>query len=157
VERKTSSRRPALLALVAVGAAAVAAGLVSRRGPTHPVLTVSDAAPNAAGSHPPPVPALPLPPPHKVHLSISSDPAGARVLDADGEVRGRTPLELDIPAAPRPLQLRLEKTGYKPARVSLEGDQDGSVDVELVRPAPPPPRPHPHVRPPPPVDEPAKL
>jgi serine/threonine protein kinase len=149
-------RRSALIALVTVGAVAAVAGVVWRKTPPpHPVV---DAA--VVPALPPP-PSAPMAPPAQpavrtVQLSIASDPAGARVVDAaDGRVRGQTPLELRLPAATVPLELRLEKDGYRPSRLSMKRDVDRAVTVDLTpRPSP---RPVHHPRPRPEIEEPAKL
>jgi len=107
---------------------------------------------------PPPPPAAPPPILRNVRLSISSEPDGARVLDVDGQVRGRTPLSFEVPAAARTLELRVEKAGYLAGKVSLDCRADRVVTVELA----PLPRPRHRTRPAPsgtttPIDEPAKL
>jgi formylglycine-generating enzyme required for sulfatase activity len=59
----------------------------------------------------------PPPPPRPAILSVSSDPAGARV-SLDGSDRGETPLELRVEPG-RPHTLRLAKTGYADAEIQL--------------------------------------
>jgi hypothetical protein len=125
------------------------------------------AVPDATALPPLPPPAPPTPPPvapaRTVHLTITSRPAGARVVDlADGQVRGVTPIELTVPASDQPLALRLEKEGYRPSRLAVPRQGDRTVSGELA-PRPPPPHPR-HPKDPkqpktvrPEIEEPAKL
>jgi serine/threonine protein kinase len=149
-------RRPAALLMV-IAVLAMAAGLALYRWRSRP----ADLAAAPVAAAPPPAPAAPHPPSpivRNVRLSISSEPDGARVLDVDGQVRGRTPLSFEVPTAPRTLELRVEKAGYLAGKVSLDCRADRVVTVELA----PLPRPR-HRRPShsgtttPPIDEPAKL
>jgi serine/threonine-protein kinase len=149
IETPSRARRPALAALLLVAAGAVTAGVLWRKAPPPVVTVTADAAVVVAAPAPPPPP-----PVRKVHLGIASEPAGARVVDvADGQVRGRTPLDIEVPAADSALEVRLEKQGYKPARLSLPRATDRSVTVELTA----MPRPHHHPAKVPQVEEPAKL
>jgi hypothetical protein len=85
-------------------------------------------------------PAAP-PPPAKVHVSLTSEPSGAKVILA-GKVVGTTPYELDLDPAEGKLAYGLTLEGHELARVDLPADKGGSQTVKLERtPAPPPPKP----------------
>ncbi|HSS37398.1 MAG TPA: protein kinase, partial [Polyangia bacterium] len=96
-------------------------------------------------------PATP-PAPAEVTLVVESEPSGARVVGADDQVLGATPLTLTRPAKGPGLNLRVEKDGYVTVSrtVSLVRDETLSVTLERKpRPASKPKRPA--------VDEPARL
>ncbi len=83
---------------------------------------------------------------------VESEPSGAKVIGADDQVLGATPLTLTRPAKGPSLSLRLEKDGYIPVTrtVSLVRDETLSLTLERKpKPASKPKRPA--------VDEPARL
>jgi len=83
------------------------------------------------------------PPPPGRRVTLTSDPAGATVFDAqDGQELGRTPLVLDLAAsAPRHVVLRLQ--GYKTRQVRLEGNTAAPIRLEPTPVHPPAHRPRP--------------
>jgi len=90
--------------------------------------------------------------PADVTLVVESEPAGAKVIGADDQVLGATPLTLTRPARGPGLSLRVEKDGYVTVSrtVSLVRDETLSITLERKpRPASKPRRPA--------VDEPARL
>jgi hypothetical protein len=90
--------------------------------------------------------------PAEVTLVVESEPSGARVVGADDQVLGATPLTLTRPAKGPGLSLRVEKDGYVTVSrtVSLVRDETLSITLERKpRPASKPKRPA--------VDEPARL
>jgi len=62
-------------------------------------------------------------------FTISSSPSGANVL-LDGELRGRTPLQMEPPRAPAVLEL--QKPGYLPWRTTLDPETATSKMVTLT-------------------------
>jgi hypothetical protein len=92
------------------------------------------------------------PAPAEVTLVVESEPSGAKVVGADEQVLGATPLTLTRPAKGPGLSLRIEKDGYVTVSrtVSLVRDETLSITLERKpRPASKPRRPA--------VDEPARL
>jgi TonB family protein len=119
---------------------------------TAPVTLAAAALPNAepttvAVAAPPPVAAAlmtqPAPPSPLVVLSITSEPAGARVI-VGRTARGRTPTRVEV--APGTWAVAIEKDGFKPWRREVRasgGAQDVRAALEpvppKVKPAPPTP------------------
>jgi hypothetical protein len=86
------------------------------------------AAPVAAPTPPPP------PPPARVTLRIESRPSGAVVRSAsDRTVLGNTPLEMSLPKADVPLQIVVEKDGFKPREESISQARDSNLTVPLAK------------------------
>lgn len=64
---------------------------------------------------------------HGFAISVSSSPAGARVL-VDGDEKGETPLAASVDCEPgREVQVRIEKAGYRAQRRSLRCRADALV------------------------------
>jgi serine/threonine protein kinase len=143
------------------GGGAVATGPDDRSGTTSkpatttpaplpkPPTTATPAPASATTLAPKPVPAV-----KKVTLKLTSDPAGARVVDDNGdEVLGETPLVLTRPTGGA-LKVRFEKEGYGPATRTISLDSDHTIELDLD----PKPKPKAHKpRPPRESNEPAKL
>jgi serine/threonine-protein kinase len=90
--------------------------------------------------------------PADITLVVESEPSGAKVVSADDQVLGATPLTLTRPAKGPGLSLRIEKDGYVTVSrtVSLVRDETLSITLERKpKPASKPRRPA--------VDEPARL
>jgi hypothetical protein len=83
--------------------------------------------------------------PQTAALFVQSDPVGAEIL-IDGQVRGKTPLRLDLPAGQHLLELRKDRVSRKLPLVLAAGAQ-ASQYIEL-RPSEPEPRPGPTAAPP---------
>jgi hypothetical protein len=117
-----------------------------------PVTTAPTTTPVASTTPPPkPVPAV-----TKVTLRLTSDPAGARVVDDNGdEVLGTTPLVLTRPTGGA-LKIRFEKEGYGPATRTISLDSDHTIELDLDPKPKPKAKPH-HPREPRESNEPAKL
>ena len=83
----------------------------------------------------------PSPPerPDLVQWTIDSEPAGAEVLDATGQVLGQTPLKLSRPRKVAVETLSLRREGYAEQRVPLDGSHDDGRVVVLTALAKPPP------------------
>ncbi len=103
----------------------------------------------------PSTPAKPVTPPAaaaEVTLVVESEPSGAKVLGADNQVLGATPLTLTRPARGPGLTLRVEKDGYVTVSRSVSLVRDETLSLTLERkpkPASKPKRPA--------IDEPARL
>jgi serine/threonine protein kinase len=95
----------------------------------------------------------------RVLLHVNSEPGGARVLRDNGDVLGTTPLTLEEERGSGAIELRLEKEGWKPARLTLRPERDAAETVKLVAaPQTRKPRPkQPHGGAGPGNEEPAKL
>jgi serine/threonine-protein kinase len=110
--------------------------------PSRPPMPVSaapvpaSAAPVPASAAPTAAPATAAPPTAVLarELQIRSVPAGATVL-VGGEVRGRTPLQLPLPAGGPPLRLELRRPGYE-SRTFMVGPDDPDVLQTTLRPLP---------------------
>ena len=77
--------------------------------------------------------------PDLVQWTIDSEPAGAEVLDATGQVLGQTPLKLSRPRKVAVETLSLRREGYAEQRVPLDGSHDDGRVVVLTALAKPPP------------------
>jgi len=81
----------------------------------------------------PPAPPRPIPADLKTVVRLTSDPPGARVLNAsDRTVLGTTPFEQRVDRSDRPLDLLIEKRGFRPesVRVTLDGDFEKSITLQ---------------------------
>ncbi len=155
-------------AVVALTAAAGAGAVLVARPPVAPG---SAAAPPVATAPPQPnvVPLQPAPvaaPEQMVKVALGTRPPGAQVVRAsDGALLGTTPWLQGFPAGGDPIEVRLEKPGFRPAVRVLSFEQDLEEVVPLVRrrkwlprretPVPAPPQPEPVLEEP--EEEPAKL
>ena len=72
-------------------------------------------------------------PPLIVHWHIDSEPRGAQVLDASGQVHGITPLSVELPSSPGLTRFSIRLDGYVDSSVSLDGSRDDSPKVFLRR------------------------
>ena len=73
--------------------------------------------------------------PKRVKVRISSDPEGARVVDADGAVFGLTPVEVELPAV-GVVRVTLNKDGYDDRELSLDPEKSLMWAVALAKSAP---------------------
>lgn len=132
--------------LLAGGAVVLVYWLVTRPRPLPPGEPVQQ--PAVVTPRPEPAPS-PEPTPRKGTLSISSQPAGARVI-LDGQPTGRTtPTEVGDLDRARPHTVKLALRGHKPwsKRVVFGDMQMVALDAQLTRrPKRPRPRPHPKPR-----------
>jgi hypothetical protein len=106
--------------------------------------------PAAAPDEPPAAPAPPAPaadpkaptapagkpgkPPTQgsVNIQVESNPAGAAVYVADKKV-GLTPVIIKTPVGSSEINVRLEKSGYRPRLMTLRPDEDTKISVQLAR------------------------
>jgi eukaryotic-like serine/threonine-protein kinase len=148
VERRPRSRSGLKLGLVAVGVLA-AAGLAVFSGAFR--TTVGSLAVHAPAAPTPAAPAAPAPTPaaptaattapavaaapsSQVAISISSDPPGATVYDANGERSlGVTPVVLSLPRGTEPVLFRVSKPGHVEGQLRLVPDSDRPAVVSLAR------------------------
>jgi serine/threonine-protein kinase len=145
--------------LVAAGVAVVALGggaffLLGGSKPEPAPVVAAKPAP-AANPTPDPAPkAAPPAAPTKVTVRLASDPAGAKVFEAQGgALLGTTPVSLTRPRGPA-FKVRLERDGYLSATREVPLDEDQSLEFALEhKPTPSKPKAHkaPH------DDGPAKL
>lgn len=99
-----------------------------------------DAGPTAAKAAPaaPPVAAAAPPKPGKppaqgsVNIQVESNPAGATVFVADKKV-GVTPVIIKSPVGTGEINVRLEKSGYRPRLMTLRPDEDTKISVQLAK------------------------
>ena len=77
-------------------------------------------------------PATP-PAPAEVTLVVESEPSGARVVGADDQVLGATPLTLTRPAKGPGLSLRVEKDGYVTVSRTVSLVRDETLAITLER------------------------
>jgi serine/threonine protein kinase len=96
--------------------------------PSEPELPATAAA--EAGVQPEPTTA----PPERVTVRVQSSPSGAEVVLA-GELRGTTPLELDLDRGDDPLGLRVTR-GRLEHTTQVVPDRDRDVELILARPSP---------------------
>lgn len=146
---KARPRTTALLALAAVALAALAAAgvvwassdrvgapAVAARAPdeTDPAESHASESPATAAGAAPSTEAAPQEPEPaaSVTLRVSSTPTGAEVTLA-GEVRGHTPLELELGRAEEPLDLRVAR-GELEHTARIVPDRDRDVQLILARP-----------------------
>ena len=98
--------------------------------------------PSAHPVAPAPAPALAPPSASLVKISISSEPAGAIVVQDDNpRPVGVTPLELILPRDNKPVVLRISKPGHVEGVLTLVPDRDRPALVTLARAADPGRRP----------------
>lgn len=90
----------------------------------------------AASSAPPASPAggKPGKPPAQgsVNIQVESNPAGAAVFVAEKKV-GLTPIVIKTPAGTSEINVRLEKSGYRPRLMTLRPDEDTKISVQLAK------------------------
>jgi eukaryotic-like serine/threonine-protein kinase len=80
----------------------------------------------------PPIPApMPTPAPKLGALKIDSSPIGAQVL-VDGEIKGATPLSIQLPVGAHEVRLVLANYGDWEAQVKVMEDKVTHIPVELV-------------------------
>lgn len=84
---------------------------------------------------------LESPPPEQVqvHFTLKSDPSDAEVVDATGQVLGKTPFERARPRSPGVEVLSIRREGYAAQRIALATDRDAAQTVVLTALATPPP------------------
>src|SRR6185369_8771522 len=83
---------------------------------------------------PPPPPPPPVEPPRPVRtvVELDSEPPGATVRDPSAaEPLGTTPVRLTFDRAPRVLELRLEKRGFRTETVQIDLAADSARKVSL--------------------------
>jgi len=87
-----------------------------------------------APTAPPAQPGKPGKPPAQgsVNISVESNPAGAAVFVAEKKV-GLTPIVIQAPTGTRELNVRLEKSGYRPRLMTLRPDEDTKISVQLAK------------------------
>src|SRR4029079_8963387 len=96
--------------------------------------------PAAAATTPTAPPAAPQPPgkPAKppaqgtVNIQVESNPAGASVFVADKKV-GVTPVIIKAPVGTGDINVRFEKSGYRPRLMTLRPDEDTKISVQLAK------------------------
>lgn len=101
--------------------------------PAPPLAKPAVAAPTPVDTPPePPVtaPKVDEPAPQLAKIELSSTPDGATVA-IDGEERGETPLTLELEKADAPLQLTLERKGFKKYSRELIPSEDTHIEIEL--------------------------
>ncbi len=69
--------------------------------------------------------------PQSIVLSIASRPSGATVF-LNGEDRGSTPRNLEVPRSDKQVTLRIERPGFQPLEKQVVPDQARSFDLALV-------------------------
>ena len=110
-----------------------------------PPATEPDTEPPAAATPPPAAGASRAPPasaasgkPGKppaqgsVNIQVESNPAGAAVFVAEKKV-GLTPIVIKTPAGTSEINVRLEKSGYRPRLMTLRPDEDTKISVQLAK------------------------
>jgi serine/threonine protein kinase len=149
VERRPRSRSGLKLGLVAGGVVAAVALVLfngafrTKSGPLG-VHAPAAPAPTSAPAAPAPTPAAPAAAPtasavaaaasSQVAISISSDPPGATVYDANGERSlGVTPVVLSLPRGTEPVLFRVSKPGHVEGQLRLVPDSDRPAVVSLAR------------------------
>src|SRR5262249_9190111 len=105
--------------------------------PPAPVAAESVAAAPLPAPAPPPPPSIvePTSPP-AVSLSFVSEPPGADLF-VGGELRGKTPLVLELPRADAELPVTFRLAGYRERTRSVRTAHDAAVDVTLEKLLPP--------------------
>lgn len=103
--------------------------------PTPPAEPIYVGAPDPIETLDPPVVEAPQPVPvvAMVKLTITSTPVGATVYGGDGEVRGTTPLILEMPSSAEPLTLRVTHDGYGDKEMVVKPQSDATFDFTLVK------------------------
>ncbi len=123
------------LVVVALLVASGAAFLLLKgdgHGPPAPATIAADETPK------PPAPPPPPQAPEKVHLHITSEPAGATVQRDDGAVLGQTPLDALLDPGIT-IKLSVHKDGFKDeARAVVIGERDKTLSLQLTAEAPQP-------------------
>ena len=84
-----------------------------------------------ATTKPPPEPPPPIPPPKLGGLKIETTPTGAQVL-VDGENKGITPLNIQVPPGAHEVRLVLADYGDWEAQVKVVEDKVTHIPVELM-------------------------
>ena len=84
-----------------------------------------------ATTKPPPEPPPPIPPPKLGGLKIETTPTGAQVL-VDGENKGITPLNIQVPPGAHEVRLVLADHGDWEAQVKVVEDKVTHIPVELM-------------------------
>ncbi|MBL6975701.1 MAG: serine/threonine protein kinase [Deltaproteobacteria bacterium] len=98
-----------------------------------PVKAVTNPKPRETPPPPPPAEARPEPAPVVVTVSLATVPAGARVVDGQGNLLGRTPLTLKRAMGSTPVKLTLAKRGFRKHSLDLAFDRDRKWDLRLKR------------------------
>lgn len=139
---QSTPKRGRLTSLVAIGAAAfVLAGaavvLVMNRAPTQPPVPAADSAlPPPPASSPVASPSASVVPhtsvPTSVTLHIESVPSGATV-SLGGEVKGTTPLDLQVGRGDAPVELSLVLSGYHVLAEKILPDVDQRLRLVMIR------------------------
>jgi len=148
-----SALPPALIVMAGIGTAAYVLWAPSPPAPPAPPVAAAvpvaplapDSPPAAASPIAPPAPApLETPAPAVAYpaafagttlVTVTSNPAGAEVRDAEDKFLGTTPFDLRVPTS-KPLQLTLRHDGYRPASLSkaVEGERMSlSVTLKSAR------------------------
>ena len=103
--------------------------------PPKPALAVTEKPTQSAvtGDPKPAPPPTPLTVPSKmIHYVLTSDPPGARVVDADdGEDLGTTPVTLDLPRSDEPLKVILRRAGFQDRALNIDCAADGESSQKL--------------------------
>jgi len=122
--RKKTSKLLISAALIANTAAILAAAFLPRR----------------EAPRPPAVAAVPAPAakPTSVRVNFNSDPMGATVLTADGELIGRTPLSIELPYSDGPVEFVFQKTGFERKTMSIVPNLPAPMFATLQAVPPPP-------------------
>jgi hypothetical protein len=70
----------------------------------------------------------------RVKVTITSNPAGADVYASDdGQLRGRTPLQLELEMSDQPMTLRITRDGYDEQELVVQRSADTNHEVALVK------------------------
>jgi len=96
-----------------------------------PAAAASEPAPSSSPAAPSSKAAKP-PAQGSVNIEVESNPAGATVFLADKKV-GETPIMLKAPVGTHEINVRLEKSGYRPRLMTLRPEEDTKISVQLAK------------------------
>lgn len=88
--------------------------------------------PKAAAADPKAAPAGKPPAQGSVNIQVESNPAGAAVYLADKKI-GLTPVIIKTPVGSSEINVRLEKSGYRPRLMTLRPEEDTKISVQLAK------------------------
>jgi hypothetical protein len=114
----------ALVPLLALGCGTPAPRAVEPAAVAEPA-AAAEPAPSPPREEPAP------PPPRPDTVTITTDPAEAEILDADGALLGNAPMTL--PREDGPLRLRVQQPGYEPKEIVIEPGDPDRREVRLAR------------------------
>jgi len=99
--------------------------------PTPDPSAVAVTAPLASATPPAAPPVAPAPAATSVELSVSTKPAGAKVL-LDGKLEGATPLVLALPPSTSSVKLEVRRDGFETVEKQIQLDHAQSFDLTLT-------------------------